>query len=186
MVANKVARRYAKSLMLLAQERNELEKALADMQLIKKVIGENRDLKAMFKSPVIKTRKKLNIIDRVFGNDLDDLVKGFVRIITQNKRSYLLEEISVGLTDLYNVHNKIVVAHVKTAVPMDDKLRAKVTSIVATLDHKSIELIEEVDADIIGGVVLRVGDAQLDASVARQLQELEIELKESNYKNKLG
>ena len=69
---------------------------------------------------------------------------------------------------------------------MDDKLRAKVTSIVSTMDHKSIELIEEIDADIIGGVVLRVGDAQLDASVARQLQELEIELKESNYKNKLG
>jgi F-type H+-transporting ATPase subunit delta len=186
MVANKVARRYAKSLMLLAQERNELEKALADMQLIQRIVGENRDLRAMFKSPVIKTYKKLNIIDRVFGNDLGDLVKGFVRIITQNNRSYLLEQIAVGLTDLYNEYNQVVVAHVKTATAMDETLRAKITSIVATMDHKSIELIEEVDAELIGGAVLRVGDAQIDASVARQLQELKIELQETNYKNKLG
>ncbi|MAZ36124.1 MAG: ATP synthase F1 subunit delta [Crocinitomicaceae bacterium] len=184
MVANKVARRYAKSLMLLAQELNELEKALMDMQLIQKVIGENHDLRAMFKSPVIKTYKKLNIVDRVFGNDLGDLVKGFVKIITQNKRSNLLEEIAVGLTDLYNEYNQVVVAHVKTATAMDDALRAKITSIVATMDHKSIELVEEVDPDLIGGAVLRVGDAQIDASVARQLQELKIELQESNYKNK--
>lgn len=184
MVANKVARRYAKSLMLLAQERNELEKALMDMQLIQKVIGENHDLRAMFKSPVIKTYKKLNIVDRVFGNDLGDLVKGFVKIITQNKRSNLLEEIAVGLTDLYNEYNQVVVAHVKIATAMDDALRAKITSIVATMDHKSIELVEEVDPDLIGGAVLRVGDAQIDASVARQLQELKIELQESNYKNK--
>lgn len=186
MVANKVARRYAKSLMLLAQERNELERTLADMQLIQRIVGENRDLRAMFKSPVIKTFKKLNIVDRVFGNDLSELVKGFVRIITQNKRSYLLEEIAVGLTDLYNEYNQVVVAHVKTATPMDKTLREKITSVVAAMDHKSIELVEEVDAELIGGAVLRVGDAQIDASVARQLRELKIELQETNYKNKLG
>lgn len=186
MVANKVARRYAKSLMLLAQERNELERALADMQMIQRIVGDNRDLKAMLKSPVIKTYKKLNVIDQVFGKDISDLVKGFVRIITENSRADLLEEIAVGLTDLYNEHNKVVVANIKSATPLNDDLRAKIKGIVATMEHNSIELVEEVDADLIGGVVLRVGDAQIDASVARQLQELKIELQETNYKNKLG
>lgn len=186
MVANKVARRYAKSLMLLAQERNELDRALADMQLIQRIVGDNRDLRAMLKSPVIKTYKKLNVIDQVFGKGISDLVKGFVRIITENSRADLLEEIAVGLTDLYNEHNKVIVANIKSAAPLDDKLRAKIKGIIATMDHNSIELVEEVDADLIGGVVLRVGDSQIDASVATQLQELKIELQETNYNNKLG
>ncbi len=186
MVASKVARRYAKSLMLLAQERNELDRALADMQLIQKVVGDNRDLRAMLKSPVIKTYKKLNVIELVFGKDISDLVKGFVKIITENSRASILEEIAVGLTDLYNEHNKVVVANVKSATAIDDNLREKIKSIVSTLDHNSIELREEVDSDLIGGIVLRVGDSQIDASVARQLQELKIELQDTNYKNKLG
>lgn len=186
MVANKVARRYAKSLMRLAQERKELDVALADMQLIQRVVGENRDLKVMLKSPVIKTYKKLNVIEQIFGKDLSELVKNFVRIITENSRADLLEEIAVGLTDLYNEHNKVVVASIKSATPLNDELREKIKGIVASMDHNTIELVEEVDADLIGGVVLRVGDSQIDASVARQLQELRIELQETNYKNKLG
>lgn len=186
MVASKVARRYAKSLMLLSVERNEMDAAFNDLLYIKNVLQENRDLRVMLNSPVIKTYKKQNVLNAIFGGQLGDLVNGFVRIITSNNRESLLEEIAVGFVDLYNEYKKVVTAKVTTAVPMDDELKNKVKSIVANLENNSIEIIEEVDPEIIGGVILRVGDVQVDASVSRQLQELKKELQETNFKNKLG
>ncbi|MGB0403829.1 MAG: ATP synthase F1 subunit delta [Salibacteraceae bacterium] len=185
MVLNKVARRYAKSLLLLAQERNELENINAEMKSINSVISANKDLKVFLKSPIVKKDKKVNILNQIFADSMGDVVKSFVSIITKNNREYLLYDISVAFLDLYNETNKVVTAQVTSAVELNDDVLSKLKEIVGVLENNEVKIESKIDSDLIGGVVLRVGDSQIDTSVARQLRELKKELTTEDYSIKI-
>lgn len=185
MVSNKVARRYAKSLLFLAQERKELDAIKGEMEAIRNIISENRDLRVFLNSPVIKKDKKVDILNQVFSSNMGELVKGFINIITKNNRENLLHEIAIGFVELYNDLNKVITGTVTSAVELDEDTKAKIREIISVMDHNDIQLSSKVDPEIIGGVVLRVGDAQIDASVARQLREIENELITTDYEVKL-
>lgn len=185
MVLNKVARRYAKSLLLLAIERNELDSINSEMKAINSVIGANHDLKVFLKSPVVKKDKKISILNQIFAGSMGDVVKGFVSIITQNNRESLLFDISIAFLDLYNETNKVVTAQVTSAVELNDDVLSKLKEIVGVLENNEIQIQSKIDTELIGGMVLRVGDSQIDASVARQLRELKKELTTEDYIIKL-
>ena len=185
MVTNKVAARYAKSLLLLAQERNELAQIKKEMETLSKVIGENRDLKVMLRSPLVKKDKKINVLNLIFKEDIGTLVKSFIKIIANNNREHLLFHISGAFIELYNEMNKIITANVTSAVALDDELRDKIRNVISVLDHTDILIDEQVNEKLIGGVVLRVGDQQIDASVSRQLRILKNELITEDYISKL-
>ena len=185
MVSNKIARRYAKSLMLLARERKELDAVHGEMLIVNKVIEENYDLRVFLKSPVIRKDKKIDVLDKIFKGQMGLMVKGFVSIITKNNREFLLHEISIAFLELYDEVNKVVTGMVTTAVNLEDNLKQKIEKIMSVLEHNEIKIEGKVDPEIIGGVVLRVGDAQIDASVARQLRELKNKLTTEDYSVKL-
>ncbi|MBD79678.1 MAG: ATP synthase F1 subunit delta [Crocinitomicaceae bacterium] len=185
MASNKVARRYAKSLLLLAQERNELEQVKDEMQALHRVIGENQDLKIMLRSPVVKKDKKINVLGLIFKESIGPLVSGFIKIITNNNREYLLYEISIAFVELYNEVNKVISAKVTSAVALDDDLRKRIKSVIATIEHNEIQIEESINKNLIGGFVLRVDDNQIDASIARQLRILKNELITEEYSSKL-
>jgi F-type H+-transporting ATPase subunit delta len=185
MVANKVARRYAKSLLLLAQERNELDAVMKEMAVIKRVIDESKDLRVFLKSPVIGKEKKVEILNKIYAGELGAMVQGFVTIITKNNRESILHDIAAAFEELYNEVNKVVSAEVTSAVELSDNVLAKVKSIVSVIDHNEVKIRTKVDPKLIGGVVVRVGDSQVDASVARELREIKKELTSKDYQVKL-
>ncbi|MCB0481087.1 MAG: ATP synthase F1 subunit delta [Flavobacteriales bacterium] len=185
MVGSKIARRYAKSLLLLAKERGELETVFKEMEIIRKTTQQNKDLRVLFRSPVVPKDKKLKIFLSIFGEETSAMVKGFFTIITKNNREHLTEGIAVSFGDLYRENNKILTAKVTTAVEMDADFSEKMKALVSKLEHNSIEIHEEVNADIVGGLVVRVGDMQIDMSVARQLRDIKRELVREDYKVKM-
>jgi len=185
MVTNKVAARYAKSLLLLAQERNELEQVKKEMETLNKVIDENPDLKIMLRSPLVKKDKKINVLNLIFKDGIGTLVKSFIKIIASNNREHLLYHISGAFVELYNEMNKIITANVTSAVALDNEMRDNIRKIISVLDHSDIQIEEKVNEKLIGGVVLRVGDQQIDASVSRQLRLLKNELITEDYISKL-
>ncbi len=94
MAETKVARRYAKSLLDLGKERNITELLFNDMTLVAATIKANRQLSAMFKSPVINTDKKDAILKEMFGSKINEASLEFMRIITRKKREYYIEDIA--------------------------------------------------------------------------------------------
>lgn len=184
-VTNKVASRYAKSLLLLAEERNELEQIKNEMELLNKIIGENPDLKIMLRSPLVKKDKKIQVLNLIFKDGIGSLVSSFIKIIAHNNREHLLYYISGSFVDLYNEMNKIITANVTSAVALDNDMRDKIRNIISVLDNSEILIDEKVNEDLIGGLVLRVGDQQVDASVSRQLRLLKNELITEEYISKL-
>ena len=100
------------------------------------------------------------------------LTNAYLELIARKKRATVLMEIISAFIDQYKKHNNITTATIISAVKLDDASRKKALSIVKADSNGEVELIEKVDAELIGGFVIRVGDRQVDTSVARQLLNL--------------
>jgi len=171
-----VANRYAKSLMELAVESKQLEAVRKDMQTVAQVCAENHDFDLFLKSPVIKTDKKLAVISSIFKGKITDLSLSFVNLITDKHRESLIPEISKAFDEQYKINKNIFTAVVTSARGLDDVTKQKVKDLVKSQMNGEVELIEKIDANTIGGFILRIGDQQLDKTVARQLSNLKKEL----------
>ena len=167
----RVTSRYAKSLLELAVEQNQLDACKADMEAVVAACKESKELSLLLKSPVVKTDKKVAILNEVFAS-FSTLSKSFINIITNKKREMLLEEISEQFLLVYKQHKGIESAVVTTAIPLDNDLRAAIQGFVEKHVRGQVELTEKVDEKLIGGAVIRMGDKQLDASVLRQINDL--------------
>ena len=86
----KVASRYANSLLKIAIQENSLEDLFADMQAIKQVCDGSRDLELVLKSPIIKSDKKQEILDAIFGKNLSKMSILFIALIIKKKRAGLM------------------------------------------------------------------------------------------------
>ena len=184
MLETKVAKRYAKSLLDLAKERGEVEAINNDMKLLADVCEGSHDLRVLLGSPIISGDKKLSILNKVFAGKISELSMGFFRIITHKGREGQLEGIAREYIRILKEFKGIQTAVVTSAIGLDDKLRGDVYKIIKESLNSEIELIEKVDKDLIGGFVLRVGDKQFDASIARELRLMKQELIDTSYVRK--
>lgn len=181
MAYGRAAGRYAKSLIELSIEQNNLEAVKADMDLIHSACEESRDLVLLLESPVVKTDKKLSVLNALFGAQVSDLTNAFIKILTEKGREGLIDDISAAFEDKYLAHKNILKTVIKSVDGVDDTVKAKVTELIKTAYQKDVEIIEEMDRSLIGGFILTIGDKQVDASISSKLAELEKEFSKNTY-----
>ena len=185
MADNKAISRYVKSLLNLAVREGVLEEVHADMKSFDKVLGENRPLLNVMRSPIIKHYKKKNVLEALFRGRYNDLTMSFFRIITEKNREEILPLIAKEFHNAYNVHQGIGKASVVTAVPLDNELREEIISLAKQVIGKSkVELKEEVDPTIIGGFILNAGSQQVDSSIKHKLKILQLNFNNNTQLNK--
>ena len=110
----------------------------------------------------------------------------FFIILTQKNRENVLEYVAPEFAKLYTVLRGVQVAEVTSAVPLTPALRAEMERLVTKQTGlTSVTLTEKVDAELIGGFVLRIGDQQLDDSVRTNLRRLRTSLQETTYQNQM-
>ena len=172
--------RYAKSLLELAKEQNTLQPCKTDMASVVSLCQNSRELVLLLKSPVVKTDKKLAIIAEVFVG-CSPLVLSFINLITKKKREALLFDIAQGFLDLYKIDQGIESATLTTAVALDEDTRQQVLDFIKKQGVSQGDLTEKVNESLIGGAILRLGDKQLDASVARQIKDLKQSFNKNLY-----
>ncbi len=181
MKRSKAAIRYAKSLLDLARERNKLNEAQEDMEIVAKAIDENRELELLLESPIIKSDKKLAILKEIFEDKIGPVSFKFISIITQKGREGLLLQIAQQLIIICKEDKNIYSAEVTSATPLSDSVREKIYGIVQGIRPGEIELKETINKDLIGGFVLRVGDKMIDSSVRTKFKELKREFTDNPY-----
>lgn len=180
MKGTRAASRYAKSLLDLTIETGKVDDVHKDMLLFSESIKDSKDLRLLLKSPVVKADKKATALDSIFGKKVSDVTMKFIQIILKKRREALLEMIAEEFVAQYKRHKNIITAHVTSAVPLDDTLRNKVIGIVKETGA-GVDLIEKVDTEIIGGLIVRVEDKQVDASIARKLNDLKQEFSKNPF-----
>jgi F-type H+-transporting ATPase subunit delta len=168
----RVASRYAKSLLDLAQEQGKLEEVNRDMQLFEKVGKENREFLLLLKNPIITHDKKLSILRAIFKGRVNDLTLAMFEIIVKKQREAILFSVSKEFHNLYNIVKGIENAEVISVTPLTEQLRSRFKEIIKREFGKEVELHEKVDKELIGGYILKVGDKQIDESIKGKLQTL--------------
>ena len=172
MKQSRVTIRYAKALFQLVIKQDTLEQSYSDMVLLDAVCAESKELLLLLKSPIVKTDKKLKIVEEIFGSKIGKTTMSFINIITTKKREGLLALIASSFITLYKAHKKIETATVITADPLDEALRVETINFIKKYGEDNVELTEKVDSAITGGAIIRMGDKQLDASVSKAISEL--------------
>lgn len=177
----KVNRRYAKSLLGLAQENNLTEKIFSDMQLIAETCENSHELTAVMRNPIIHTHKKEAVLTALFSNKVSNITLKFFQMVISKGRVGMLEEIAKEYVALYKEMRGVRTAHITSAVKLDESTRNAVLAIVRKKGGENIDLVERVDPKIIGGFILRMGDVQYDSSVSRRLSDISRQLHSNSY-----
>ena len=175
MKETRVANRYAKALFDLSIELKQLEQTRSDMELINSVCEQNREFVLMLKSPVIKENKKQAILSDIFAGKISDLTFKFLKVITHNRREDIIMEIAVQFIKIYKEFKNILPTLLTSAVELDAETRDKIVTLLGERANATIELTEAVDESIIGGFILEFEDRQYDASILRQIKNLQKE-----------
>lgn len=181
MKGTRVASRYAKAFIDLATETGVLEQAYADLNYISSVCKSNPDFVVFLKSPVIKEAKKTEVLKKTFEGKLNKATENFIQLVTNKKREMFLAEIANEFINQYKTNKKILTAVVTTANGLDDVTRQQIIKLVKGEGTSEVILQEEVKKDLVGGFIIRVGDKQLDSSIARKLSNLKRSFAENPY-----
>lgn len=168
-----VASRYAKSLIDLSIEQGNLDAVKGDMEQFIGVLKQNSELVAVLKNPVIKLDKKKAIITAIFAGKIQPTILSFFGLLIDKGRGAILLDIAIEFIREYNDVKGIVHASVTSASKLSDENLSQLKSQLAQQINADIILENTVDASLIGGFVVKVGDRQVDASIAGKLNKLE-------------
>ena len=164
--------RYEKSLIGLSIEKKELDTVYNDMVLISETVENSKDLDLLLKSPVVKTDKKQEILSSIFGKETSELTKQFLLLISSRNREAIIGDIAGAFVRQYKVIKKIIVTEVTSAIKLESAQKKKILQLLNTNESSSVEVIEKINPEIIGGFIVRVDDKQIDASISRKLDDL--------------
>jgi len=185
MSGSRAAIRYAKAVLSFALEQNKEVEVNNDMVLVANTINESKDLQLLLNSPILKSDIKKTALKEVFTSKISSLSIGLIDLLVDNKRLAILEDIAKKYTVLFDKLKGIEVAKVTTAVPLTEALNKQVLSKVKEITGKDATIENNIDADILGGFILRIGDVQYDASVANKLQVLKRQFEDESFESKL-
>jgi F-type H+-transporting ATPase subunit delta len=186
MLNPRLAGRYAKSLIDLSVERNQLEVVYKDMQYLQAVCKSSREFVSLLKSPVIPIDKKSRALTAVTTGKISDLTAAFNQLLVNKNREFYLPEIVDAFIDQYNAIKGIHRVKLTTATAVSDDVKnAIINKIKSQTTLKNIELESEVKSDLIGGFVLEYNNNLYDASIQRELRDLKAQFAKNVYVQEL-
>lgn len=171
MKGTKAASRYAKALLELAIEHNQIDAVLNDMKYLSVVSGDSREFQLLVQSPIVNSDKKIAIFGELFGQ-FQEISRKFIDLITKKGREALLSEIASSFEDQVNKYKGITPITITSAVPLSETAKSKIVSKVKGSVSGTLEITEKIDPALIGGFIVRMDDKQIDASIASQLDNL--------------
>jgi F-type H+-transporting ATPase subunit delta len=170
---------YARALVELASEGGKLADVLEDVRFIRGLLVEDREFRTFIESPGIGGGAKREVLEKSFRGKLGDLALDFVELVVEKHRQTMLISILDACEDLYDLLEGRMRVEATSAVPLDDRGRDELTKTLGAKLRKSIVLESKVRPEIMGGLIVRVGDMVADDSVLTALQRIERSLEEA-------
>ncbi len=171
--AEQVGKTYARALIAAAAKAGVADDVLAQLGvLVDDYLGGSDKLAAALASPRIDEAEKSRVIDRLFGGQFHPVLVNFLKVMGKRGRLGYVSAVRTAANEIHDEMLGRLVAEVRTAVPMDDSSRAMVISRLEAVMKKQVRLKETVDPELIGGMVVRVGDTVYDSSVANQIDKM--------------
>ncbi len=171
------ARRYSQAVFDIAREQDTLDQWRDDLQTVADVLG-LPDVQAFVESPRVTQENKQQLLDQHLGS-VAPFARNLAMVLIRRNRAHLAQGILDGYLKMLDEERGVVAASVTSAEPMDDDLQEQVRELLNRQVGRDLRLSIDVDPEIIGGFVARVGDRVLDGSTRSRLRNLRDWLRES-------
>lgn len=176
-MAKLVSKTYGEALFELAVEEGKEDELLAEILQLKDVLAQNPDFGKLMNHPKILKEEKLDVLAKVFADRISKELLGFLHLIISKDRYGEIDRILDYFVDEVKRLKGIGIAYVSTASDLSEAKKKEIEEkLLATTSYKKMEMHYQVDEDLIGGMVIRIGDRVVDGSVKTRLYELEKQL----------
>jgi F-type H+-transporting ATPase subunit delta len=166
-----IARVYARSLFEVAVERGILDRIREQLGAFADALNEHRELAIFFFSPYFSTEEKKAGLERALTG-ADPIMMNFLQALIERHRMPVIFRIRARFDELWERANRLLPVQVTSAVPLDEETVQSIGERIGRQTGNRIELSSAVDPEILGGIVLRVGNFILDASLRTRLDQL--------------
>lgn len=170
-----IARTYARALFDAAKEHGQLAEVRSELDQFAAAIRDVPELQALIRNPELDTRAKTEALDAVLAG-ADELLRNFVRVVTEKGRAPMLEEIAREYDELVAAEERILNVELTTAYELSDSEAASIVDQIEKAAGRRVEADRSVDPELIGGLVLKAGSLEVDSSVRGRLERLRREL----------
>ena len=171
-MAELVSKRYALALFEAGLDLDKIDEFNKELDFLQTVFDQEEQLLQLLSHPRIKKDEKKDLINRIFKDKLSQELVNFIYILIDKRREAHIIDIITKYKELFNEHKNIIIVVAMTAVPMEEKARNKLVEVLASKLDKTVELTNEIDKSVIGGVVLNIENKVVDGSLKGQLDSL--------------
>ncbi len=176
-MAKLISKTYGDALFELAVEEDKIDVLLEEIEQLLKILAENEDFGRLMNHPKIINEEKIEVANNVFAGRISEELLGFLTIIISKDRYREIDEILKYFVARVKEYKGIGIATVTTAVPLKDGQCKEVEQkLLDTTRYQSMEISYSVDASLIGGMVIRIGDRVVDSSIKTKLSTLQKDL----------
>jgi ATP synthase F1 delta subunit len=166
-----IAEVYARALFEAAKESDVLDRVHDELDEVVDALDENQELQMFFFSPYFSSDEKKDAVDRVVSG-ADERTVNFLKLLAERHRMPVLFRIRRDFDELWAEENKLLTVSVTSAVELDKKLVKDIGKRIEEQTGRDVDLESKVDPYVLGGLVVRVGNMVLDASVRNRLEQL--------------
>ena len=176
-MAKLVSTTYGEALFELAAENNKEEEFLGEITALKGLLKENPEFGSLMNHPKILKEEKLKVLEDVFSGRISRELLGFLHLVVAKDRYGEIDGILDFFIGKVKQHQGIGIANVATAVSLNEDQKKEIENkLLATTPFDRMEMHYQVEEDLIGGMVIRIGDRVVDSSVKTKRFELQREL----------
>lgn len=173
-----LARRYARALLELATEQNQVDRAKKDLEELSAMWTQSAELRELFQNPQFGAAARKKVLEEVITRaGLSQLVRNTVLYLSDRNRIRALPDVAQAFSDLAGEAAGTVRAEVTSAAPLADSYYAQLQRALEQATGKRVAIDRKTDASLIAGVVTKVGDRIFDGSVRTRLRDLKESLK---------
>jgi F-type H+-transporting ATPase subunit delta len=173
-----ISKRYARAFFEIAAEEKKLEQLHSELNQFSSMITQNKALKEFLANPIIEQDDKKAVVEKIISKlNFSKMTVNFLKLLVDKKRIDSLPDIEICYRQLMDEALKKVRINVKTAFPLSSKMRDYIIANMEKISGRKADITVETAPELLGGVIISVGDTLYDGSVKSQL---------NNMRNLLG
>ena len=166
-----IAAVYARSLFEVAREQDKLDVVRDQLGAFADALDDTRELQVFFFSPYFSTQEKEDGLERAVA-DADPVVLNFLKLLIEKHRMPVIFRVRATYDRLWEQENQLLPVEITSAVRLDEAIVRQLGERIEEQTGRKVELSSRVEPDILGGIVVQVGNSVLDASVRNRLEQL--------------
>jgi len=181
MINGSLARRYSQALFEIASE-TSLDSIDSDLRELTKLVEENAEVKNVLLHPHVSLSIKKSVMEKLLGEEFGEVTRRFFYLLIDRKRENLLPLIQREFSRLADEARQVVEAKVASAIELTATQLDDLKKSIKRMTGKDVRIISEVRAELIGGVLIQVGDRVMDGTISHALKRMRVELRRNSEK----